>query len=262
MTMASLALYAQILGIGLSLMTLLWLVSLGMKDASVVDRYWGVGFSALYAVTLWSGPAPSWRAYMVFGLLIVWGLRLSLYIHARNRGKGEDPRYVAMRHKRGKQFWWVSLFSVFWLQGLIQTIVAAPVVFVVIFPQAETFTAFDAAGVLLWLIGFLFETIADRQMATFKADPANRGQVCRTGLWSWSRHPNYFGEATLWWGFGLIALNVSGGYWTLVSPALMTFLLIRVSGVSLLESQLVHSKPGYAAYVKEVPAFFPGRRRS
>jgi steroid 5-alpha reductase family enzyme len=191
---------------------------------------------------------------LVVALVSLWGLRLSGYLTWRNLGKGEDYRYRAMREKRGKSYVWQSLFIVFGLQGAIMWIVSLPV-------QASQVSAaslglWDAAGVLLWTAGWLCETIADVQLARFKARPQNKGQVLDRGLWRYTRHPNYFGDFLVWWGIYLVAVG-SGAYWTVISPLLMSVLLRRVSGVTLLESTLKETKPGYAAYVSKTNAFFP-----
>jgi len=241
-------------------MTGLWLVSLVLKDASIVDRFWGLGFLILYTVQLTQSRFLTFRGSLLLVLVALWGIRLSVYLHFRNSGKPEDQRYQKMRRDHGARFPWVSLFSVFFLQGFILWLVAAPLIWISLFPQPVEATWLDGVGIALWVIGFLFESIADFQMARFKKDPSHRGQVCQVGLWGLSRHPNYFGETLVWWGFFFIAANSSLGYLTLFSPVLMTYLLLRVSGVSLLEKQLAQTKPGYEEYVKRVPAFFPRLR--
>ncbi len=249
--------YFNLLPLSLTLMTLLWLLSLVMKDASIVDRFWGVGFLALYVTQLLNSRFLTFRGSLFFVLVAAWGIRLSVYIQMRNSGKEEDPRYQKMRREMGRKFWWTSLFTVFWLQGLILWIVAAPLIWIHLFPQSEHATWLDVVGVVLWTTGFCFETTADFQMSRFKKDPKNRGQVCEKGVWGLSRHPNYFGESLIWWGFFAIAANASRGYLTIFSPLLITYLLLKVSGVSLLEKQLTQTKPKYSEYIKNVPAFFP-----
>jgi steroid 5-alpha reductase family enzyme/lipocalin len=255
--LGQLAPYLKLLALALGMMLTLWGVSLLLKDASIVDRFWGLGFLVLYGYQLADCRFLTFRAAMVLGLVAMWALRLSLYIHLRNRKHGEDVRYQKMRTSVGKRFWWVSLFSVFFLQGTLMWLVSAPLIFILLFPQSDQPTLFDYVGLALWTVGFLLEAMADYQMARFKRQPKNAGKVCRQGLWNLSRHPNYFGEALLWWGFGVICLTTSVGYLALYSPALMTFLLLRVSGVAHLEKQLAKTKPDYAEYVKSVPAFFP-----
>lgn len=263
-SLAILSPYLNSLAVALSFMALLWVFSLILKDSSIVDRFWGVGFIVLSAQQLLQNRFLTFRATLILVLVVIWGARLSLYIHLRNRKRPEDPRYQAMRKARAGSYWWKSLFIVFGLQGFLMWTIAAPLAVIHLFPQSDVPTLLDILGVILWGIGFLFETIADYQMALFKRAPENRGKVCRQGLWNLTRHPNYFGETLVWWGYFLIALNVDFGWVTLFSPLLMWFLLLRVSGVALLEKQLTSTKPGYADYVREVPAFFPfkGKNRS
>lgn len=238
-------------------MLALWGVSLLRKDASLVDRFWGLGFLALYGYQLSDCRFLTFRAALVLGLVSLWAIRLSLYLHLRNRKRGEDFRYQKMRASGGKHFWWVSLFSVFLFQGTLMWLISAPLVFILLFPQSDHATLFDYVGLALWSVGFLFESVADYQLAHFRRETGSAGKVCRRGLWNLSRHPNYFGEAVLWWGFGFLCLNTSVGYLALFSPLLMTFLLLRVSGVAHLEKHLIKTKPGYTEYVESVPAFFP-----
>ncbi len=249
--------YLELLAVALVLMTAVWSLSLVIKDASIVDRFWGLGFCALYGFQSFESGFLTFRAVLVLLLVLLWGLRLSIYIHLRNSNKPEDARYREMRRQAGVRFWWTSLFTVFLLQGFILWLVSAPLISVLLFSQTTEAGVWDWAGLFVWSGGLIFETVADYQMASFKRNPKNRGQVCRSGLWNLSRHPNYFGEACLWWGFWLISLNTTSGFYTVFSPLLMTFLLLRVSGVSLLEKQLAVSKPGYAEYIESVPAFFP-----
>lgn len=235
----------------------LWLLSLARRDASIVDRFWGLGFvmlAAWYASRGGGWPARSW---LLLGLTAVWGIRLSLHIHLRNRGKPEDPRYARWREEGGRRYWWTSLFRVFLLQAVILWIVAAPLLVGQSSPVPDRFTAFDALGAALWLVGFVFEAVGDAQLAAFRRDPANAGRVLSTGLWRYTRHPNYFGDALIWWGLFVVAAAVPAGGWTVLSPVLMTVLLVRVSGVSLLEAGLHQSRPGYADYVARTSAFFP-----
>lgn len=241
------------------MMGALWVLSLVRRDASLVDRFWGLGFLFLYGWQLRDARFLTFRAALVLGLVALWAVRLSVYIHLRNRKAGEDARYRKMRDAHGSSFWWVSLFTVFFLQGTLMWVISFPLMVVLLFPQSDRATLMDYLGLTLWTIGFLFEAVADFQMARFKRNPANRGRVCRVGLWNLSRHPNYFGEAILWWGFWIVAANTTVGIYTIFSPVLMTYLLLRVSGVALLEKQLRQTKPEYARYAEEVPPFFPGR---
>jgi steroid 5-alpha reductase family enzyme len=235
-----------------------WLASLRLRDVSIADICWGPGFALLaWIYCLAPGGAPGPRPLVAAALVTLWGFRLAVHIATRRRGAGEDPRYQAMRAARGPAFWWQSLFVVFSLQAALLWFVALPLLVVARMPQPSTLTAADLLGLLLFLTGFAFEAVGDAQLRRFKASPANRGKVLDTGLWRYTRHPNYFGDALLWWGLYLGAVSARGGWLTMASPALMTFLLLRVSGVTLLEGGLMSSKPGYAAYVARTSAFFP-----
>lgn len=238
-------------------MTIVWLISLALRDTSIVDVFWGLGFvmtTYIYFAITPDGFAP--RKWLLCGLVTVWGLRLSLYILRRNWGKGEDFRYQKWREAAKGQWWWRSYFKVFLVQGALMWIISMPLLAAQLSPMPDRLTALDALAVLVWGVGFFFEAVGDWQMARFKANPANRGQVMRSGLWRYTRHPNYFGDATQWWGFGLLA-GAANGWWTLFSPALMTFLLVRVSGVTMLEKDLVNRRPGYRDYVASTSAFIP-----
>jgi steroid 5-alpha reductase family enzyme len=237
--------------------TIVWLVSVRLRDASVADIYWGLGFVLLAWLYCGLSNALTPRAWLVAALVTVWGTRLSMHIFRRHHGAGEDPRYQAMRDSQGPSFWWRSLFTVFWLQGGILWFVALPVLVAVRATQPATLTVIDAFGTLLFAVGFGFEIVGDYQLARFKADVSNRGTVLDRGLWRYTRHPNYFGDATLWWGIFAIAASTPGGWLTVLSPSLMTLLLTRVSGVTLLEDGLKVSKPAYRAYIARTPPFFP-----
>ena len=238
-------------------MTIVWLISLALRDSSIVDVFWGLGFvmtTWIYFALTPGGFAA--RKWLICGLVTVWGLRLSLYILRRNWGKGEDFRYKKWREAAKGQWWWRSYFKVFLVQGALMWIISMPLLAAQLSPTPVRLTVLDAMAVLLWMVGFFFEAVGDWQMARFKADPANRGQVMRSGLWRYTRHPNYFGDATQWWGYGLLA-SAANGWWSLFSPLLMTFLLVRVSGVTMLEKDLVNRRPGYRDYVANTSAFVP-----
>ncbi len=238
-------------------LTIVWVVSIRIRNAGIADICWGPGFALLAWLYLALAPQRTPRAWAVVALVSVWGLRLAIHIFTRSLGKGEDPRYAAMRAGHGEAFRWRSLFVVFWLQGALLWFVALPVLVAVLAARPAGLTALDGVGLLLFAIGFGFEVIGDRQLARFRSDPGNRGRVLDSGLWRYTRHPNYFGDATLWWGLFAIAAAVPGGWQTLLSPCLMTFLLLRVSGVSLLEDGLKTSRPGYQDYIDRTPAFVP-----
>jgi steroid 5-alpha reductase family enzyme len=235
----------------------LWLVSLARSDASLADRFWGVGFVLLAAWYAARGNGWPVRSWLLLGLTAVWGVRLSVHIHLRNRGKPEDPRYARWRAAGGASWWWTSLFKVFWLQALILWIVAAPLLAAQRGGGPDQLTALDVGGTAVWLIGFVFEAVGDAQLAVFRRDPSNAGKVLTNGLWRYTRHPNYFGDSLIWWGIFTIAASVPGSIWSAFAPLLMTWLLVRVSGVALLESSLRETRPGYADYVERTSAFVP-----
>lgn len=257
---------AALIGLGaiLAVYSLVWMVSVRLQDASIADVFWGVGFVLLAGMYCVLSPALTPRSWLVAALVTLWGARLSQHIVRRSRGRGEDPRYRAMRAAHGEAFWWRSLFTVFWLQGAILWFVGLPILVAVRAAQPRSLTVVDGLGIVLFVIGFGFEVVGDHQLERFKAEPRNRGQVLAAGLWRYTRHPNYFGDATLWWGVYALAASTRLGWLTLLSPALMTLLLMRVSGVTLLEEGLKASKPGYRAYIERTPAFFPWfpRRRT
>lgn len=237
--------------------SVLWLVSLKLRDSSIADIFWGPGFvlsSIAYLQTTNGFPA---RSSLVTVLLSIWGLRLALHIGRRNIGRGEDFRYRAWREQYGKQWWWVSYFKVFLLQAAIAWVVSLPVFYAMRAVEPAQVTLWDVAGVVLFAIGFLFEAIGDEQLRRFRQDRSNDGAVLQSGLWRYTRHPNYFGEAVLWWGLGVIGAGTPGGVVGLIGPAVITFLLIRVSGVAMLERTLSRTKAGYAEYSERTPAFLP-----
>jgi steroid 5-alpha reductase family enzyme len=236
---------------------LLWLLSLRLRNASIVDIYWGLGFAQVAIIAAALGGGYPWRKLLVTGLTVLWGLRLAGYLLWRNAGSGEDFRYQAMRRQHGARFWLASLYMVFGVQAAVMWIVSLPVQVAQLSPTPDHMTALDVAGALLCAIGFGFEMAGDLQLARFKAEPASESQVMDRGLWRYTRHPNYFGDACVWWGLFLIALASPHGVWTIVSPIVMTFFLMRVSGVPLLERKLLRSRPGYADYVRRTNAFFP-----
>ncbi|MDX1510926.1 MAG: DUF1295 domain-containing protein [Nitriliruptorales bacterium] len=240
----------------LAVMVVTWLASLVQRDVSLVDRVWGLGFVAMawtYAVAVDGGS----RILLAAVLITVWGLRLSVYITARNWGDGEDPRYAAMRAKRPDTFAVRSLVTVFVLQGALAWLVALPLYGIAI-SGPDDLGWLDVIGVAIWAVGFTFEAVGDWQLSRFLGDEANRGRVLDTGLWRWTRHPNYFGDATMWWGIGVIGL-AAGAWWGLVGPALMMVLIVKVSGVALTDRNMAgkSKREGHAAYVARTSAFFP-----
>ena len=247
-----------ILAISLGLTFLLWLASLAKRDSSIVDPYWGFGFVLLSWAT--ASICGDWgpRVFFLLFLVTVWGLRLSGYLFLRNLGHEEDRRYQAMRDKHGEQFWWVSLFTVFLLQGTIMWLVAMPLlVGIYLSETAPTLGWIDFLAVGIWGLGLFFESVGDYQMAKFKSNPESQGKVMDRGLWKYTRHPNYFGDFCVWWGHYL-AVVTTGAWWTFISPTIMSFFLIKVSGVAMLEKDIGERRPGYAEYIKRTNAFFPG----
>jgi steroid 5-alpha reductase family enzyme len=243
------------LAIILGAMTLLWAMSVWLRDVSIVDAFWGLGFVILAWLTFVLASESSRHFLVLCGLATIWGLRLSIYLLWRNVGRGEDYRYAAMRQSFGTHFWWSSLGFVFLLQGIILWIVALPIIASAYYPD-QPWNPLHLGGILLWCIGMLFEVIGDWQLARFKANPANRGRVLQNGLWRFTRHPNYFGDFCVWWGVYLIAAG-SGAWWTFFRPFLMSLSLMRVSGVTLLESTIQDRRPDYIAYRRSTNAFFP-----
>lgn len=248
----------------LACFTLLWLVSLRLRDASIVDPFWGIAFVLAAGVAFPTSDGWLPRRMLVVALVGLWGGRLAWHLARRNLGHGEDARYRRWREQHGETWWWRSLWQVFLLQGVIAWVVSWPLAAAQSAQGFAGWTMWDAAGAIVVMTGLAFESIADAQLRRFKAQAASRGQVLDTGLWRYSRHPNYFGDALVWWGLFLLAAGVPGGWMTIVSPVLMTWLLMRVSGVPLLEATLATSRPGYADYVRRTSAFvpWPPRRRA
>ncbi len=241
----------------LGFMVLLWLVSLALKNSSIVDIFWGAGFVIAAWVYFFLTPDGYMiRKVLAIALTTVWGLRLTLHILTRNWGKPEDFRYQKWRKESGKIWWLKSLFQVFLLQGLLMWLISTPLMVSQYGASPTRLTLLDYLGVILWIIGFFFETAGDLQLARFKSDPANKGKLLNTGVWKYSRHPNYFGDAAQWWGFYLLAA-ATGGWWSVFSPIIMTLFLIKVSGVALLEKTLKDSKPGYREYIENTSPFIP-----
>jgi steroid 5-alpha reductase family enzyme len=241
----------------LSFLVVVWLVSLAMRDASIVDIVWGPAFLVIAVVSHWIGAGAPARSNLLLALVALWSLRLAAYLAWRNLGSGEDFRYRKMRGYWGGRFWWVSLFTVFLLQGALAWIVSLPIQLAMASPVPEPLGWLDYAGVALFAVGFLFESVGDLQLARFKANPANAGKVLDSGLWAWTRHPNYFGDCVQWWAFFLIALPTPRGYLAVVGPLVMTWLLLKVSGVPMLERSLRKKRSGYDDYRERVPAFLP-----
>ncbi len=231
---------------------LCWLASLARRDVSLIDRTWSLMFVLAALVYASCGGAAPARVGLVMVPLLAWALRLALHITVRNWGQGEDRRYQKIRENHEPGFPFKSLYIVFGPQAVLAWIISLPLLGAMWGRGIPGWR--DLPGLMLWLTGFCIEVIADRQLANFRAVPANRGAVMDRGLWRYSRHPNYFGECCLWWGFYLLAL-AAGAWWAIVAPLLMTVLLLRVSGVTLLEQDIAERRPAYRDYVARTSAF-------
>ncbi len=235
-----------------------WAISLPLRNASIVDSVWSLMFvAAAYTYALTSDTPAGTRRTLLLILVTIWGVRLAAYVTWRNWGEGEDKRYQAMRAKQGPNFPVKSLGTVFWLQAGLAWVVSLPLLGAI--DGSNAINALDVIGLIVWVVGFVFEAGGDLQLYRFKANPDNAGKVMDRGLWRYTRHPNYFGDFTQWWGFFLIAL-AAGGWWSIPGPLVMSWLLLRVSGVALLEKTITTTRPKYAEYVASTNAFFPGPR--
>ncbi len=254
MTLLSVYLYGFFIIV--CLMTCLWMVSVFLRNASIVDPFWGLGFvmAAIYYFLNSDGDAS--RQFIVLTLSCLWGVRLFVYLFWRNYGKPEDYRYAQFRQDYGvHRYWWVSYFQVFLLQGILLWLISSPLLTAQYFGD-QSLGWLDILAIMCWLIGFSFEAGGDYQLAKFKSNPSNKGRVLNTGFWRYTRHPNYFGDACVWWSFALFSV-AAGSYWPVLSSVLMTFLLMNVSGVSLLEKTLKTTKPEYESYIRKTNSFFP-----
>ena len=257
--MLDLAAYLSALAVLLLASLAGWLFSVVRQNVTIVDSLWALFFLLAALVTAAVTPLPGPRATLIIVLVAIWAVRLSGYLAWRNWGKPEDHRYHEIRRRNEPGFTFKSLYLVFALQAVLAWIIAAPLVASISSPAP--LGLLDYAGVALWAFGFLFESIGDWQLARFKANADNHGKVMDRGLWRSTRHPNYFGEACLWWGYWLIAAS-AGGWWTLFAPLLMSVLLLKVSGVALLEKNIGERRPAYRDYIARTNAFFPGPRRA
>jgi steroid 5-alpha reductase family enzyme len=233
-----------------------WLLSLVLKNASIVDIVWGLGFVITSWVLALTIDGDSTRQILLAVMVGAWGLRLGGYLAKRNIGHGEDWRYKAMRKKKGARFGLISLVTVFGLQGVLMWVVSLPVMF----GNSDATPGVGplaVIGVMVWAVGLSFEAVGDWQLAKFKKDPNNAGKVMQTGLWSLTRHPNYFGDALLWWGIGIVGAETGTGVIGFIGPVVMTVFLLRVSGVPMLERSLMKRREGYAEYAARTSAFIP-----
>jgi steroid 5-alpha reductase family enzyme len=250
-------LYLSALAVALAIGLAGWLYSLARRNVTIVDSLWSLMFLAMGLVYALGQPALSDRGLLLLALLAVWALRLSIHLTLRNWGQPEDHRYQAIRRNNEPGFDWKSLYLVFGLQAVLAWVISLPLLAAT---GPGDLGLLDLAAVSLWVVGFIFEALGDRQLARFRADPANAGEVLDSGLWRYTRHPNYFGESCIWWSYYLFALS-AGGWWALPAPLLMTWLLLRVSGVAMLEKDIGERRPAYRGYIARTNAFFPGPPR-
>jgi steroid 5-alpha reductase family enzyme len=234
-----------------------WIFSVQKQNVTVVDSLWGIGFVLIAWLTLFQLDGIGPRALLITLLVTLWGGRLALYLTWRNYGQGEDPRYAQWRKAGGQRFWLTSLFKVFLLQALFLWAIALVIQAGQAGSGAHRLGWLDGMGALIWLTGFVFEAVGDWQLARFKSDPANRGRVMDRGLWRYTRHPNYFGESLIWWGLFVIALSDPANWWTIISPVIITAVVMKMTGIPLTEKLTVHNRPGYGEYIKNTSAFFP-----
>ncbi|MEQ8711689.1 MAG: DUF1295 domain-containing protein [Cyclobacteriaceae bacterium] len=255
--MATVEVFLYSLVAALLFMSVFYIVAVFKDDYSIVDAAWGLGFVVISRVSLGTLDEVNTFQFIANILVLIWGLRLSVYLWSRNRKVGEDYRYQAMRKDWGSSHRLQAFFKVFMLQGILMWVISFPIM--MINSQVDPVPSNDIVhhlGLGLWLIGLIFEVGGDWQLARFKADPANKGLVMDKGFWRYTRHPNYFGETVLWWGFFLFTLTSIDDLWTIIGPLLITFLLLKVSGVGLLEKKLGKNDK-YAEYQRKTSVFFP-----
>ena len=241
----------------LVLVSLLWIWSIFLNNVSIVDIFWGIGFVVVNAFYLFMSDEINIRKILISSLVSIWGLRLAIYLAIRNIGKGEDFRYQEFRKNYGpKRYWWFSFFQTFLLQGVLIMIISLPLLGIHSSSNSGELNILDYLGITVWLIGFAFEAGGDFQLARFKRDAANKGKVLNTGFWKYTRHPNYFGDSAVWWAYAIFSI-AAGSYWQIIGSVIMTLLIIKISGVALLEKTLNDTKPQYREYIEKTNSFFP-----
>ena len=240
-----------------AMMSIGWLISLWYRNVSIVDSLWGLGFVLIAWITFFLSDGFIGRKTLIAILTTVWGMRLSIYLGKRNCGAGEDRRYGQWRKKSGEHFWIVSLFKVFLLQAAFLWIISIVLQYGQLAPAPDRVSWLDILGIFVWVIGFFFEAAGDWQLAQFKANPANKGKVMDRGLWAYTRHPNYFGEFLIWWGFFLITLSTPNSWWTVISPLIITAVLLKMTGIPLTEAAIEKTRPGCEDYIKRPSGFVP-----
>jgi len=248
--------YIQSLFLILSMVSILWIISVALKNVSIVDLFWGAGFVVINTFYFFNTDTTPAKIVLLV-LVAIWGLRLSIYLAWRNIGKGEDFRYREFRRQYGeKNYWWISFFQTFLLQGILMWVISLPLLGINLNSSSPNLEVLDFVGIFVWLIGFVFEAGGDFQLARFRKDITNKGKVLDTGFWHYTRHPNYFGDSAVWWGYGLLCVS-TGSYWYVTGSVLMTLLIIKVSGVALLEKSLKEAKPQYHDYIRKTSSFIP-----
>ena len=246
-------------GVTMAAVLLLWLVSIPLRNVSIIDMFFAVILLAIALVSFALGDGAPARQRLVAALVGLWAARITVHLVRRNWGHGEDPRYTKLRSwvSDDRAFIWLSLKKVFLLQGVVIWFASLPVQFAMVYREPADLGWAAAAGAAVWLTGFLFESVADHQLTRFRADPANRGKVLSSGLWKYSRHPNYFGELCVWWGLFLVACDHPVGLFTAVGPLLYSHLVINVTGQRTLDKKLAKEKPGYREYMERTSGLIP-----
>ncbi len=234
-----------------------WIYSLIKNNVTIADSLWGLGFILTAWITFFQSEGFPARKILLTALVTLWGLRLFIHITKRNRGKGEDPRYTEWRKEYGDKFRYVSLFKVFLIQALFLWIISLSLQLGGLSESPDYLTAFDFSGLAVWITGFLIESFADYQLSSFLKKPENRGKIMNRKLWRYSRHPNYFGESAMWWGIFVISLSVPYGFITIISPVVITYTLLRITGVTLMEEKIFGENPEYKKYVEITSSFIP-----
>jgi len=253
------------LGLALGYVILVWLLSVLLGRVCIIDAFWGPGFVLLATLSHLLTSDGNWNRSesLLLVMVAIWGIRLGMHLSIRIfSDPKEDRRYLAMREKYEPNWWLKSLAIVFLLQGLIMWFVALPVTTAYAGDERSVIAWLGPVGLFFWGLGVFFETVGDWQLARFRANPRNKGRVLSSGLWGLTRHPNYFGDFAVWWGLWLFSFASGAPLWTIVSPAVMSLFLMKVSGVTLLEKDIVERRPGYVDYIRSTNAFFPGPKRT
>ncbi|HEU0317128.1 MAG TPA: DUF1295 domain-containing protein [Solirubrobacteraceae bacterium] len=234
-----------------------WLLSLRLHDASIIDVFWGVGFVLIAWLCFALGHGSPGRRLALALMATLWGLRLTVHVGRRNHGQAEDFRYARLRERDGRRFWLTSLYRIYLVQAVLMWIVALPLAAGSSGGAGSDLGPLAGIGVAVWVVGLGFEAVGDLQLARFKAEPASGGQVMDRGLWRYTRHPNYFGDVVAWWGIGIVGLGAGGAWWALAGPAVNTLILARLTGKPLLEATIADRRPGYVDYVERTSGFVP-----